>query len=61
MKWRAPESTSQLIANQGKAGANGRPKWEQICTFSNLIQKKNEFYSNGFFGGQKFFKKIKHD
>ena len=25
-----PESMSQLIPNQGKTGANGGPKWQQI-------------------------------
>ena len=27
---RVPESTSQLIPNQGKTGVNGGPKWRQI-------------------------------
>ena len=32
----APESTSQLVTNQGKTGMSGGPKWRQIGTFVKL-------------------------
>ena len=35
----SPESTSQLIPNQGKTGASGGPKWRQIWMFLKLIKK----------------------
>ena len=52
LKSRVPESTSQLIPNQGKTGASGGPKWRQIWTFSKLI-KKIAFCLN-----QNFFRRI---
>ena len=30
LKSRVPECTSQLTLNQGKTGASGGPKWQQI-------------------------------